>query len=352
MAFTASAIQVAQEKLESIFASPNTTKTEFLQPAETARALLMRQTSNTTPLKRGDKIYGTEVWFYSPAAAVIDVGDAPSDCDVPTGTVGQTQKVTFNDEILTRAGARAQSNRSTNLMDFADEIAQQTAHMMAVMRKDLNRNVIIPGIAAASQVNLDTLAPAGWDYATNSPRFTVPDSAFTWTNINEFRIIAENNNFGDFFFVSGRLMNDDAWLATLNKMNEGERAAYLAYNQGSNFPYFDTRDLDQAMTRKTLFAIDSNSFIFWNNIRSSSTPTEVDTNVWIWTVADPILRWNDNGTLRPVMYEMEMKKTCASRDSLEFRSDTYDLYGRLIGGFEFAPTGPNNEKGVLQFSNE
>lgn len=352
MAFTASAIQVAQERLESIFASPNTTKTEFLQPAETARALLMRQTSNTTPLKRGDKIYGTEVWFYRPDAAILDSGDAPADCDVPTGTQGATAKVTFEDSILTRSVAQALSNRSTNLLEFAEEIAQQTAHMMALMRKDLNRNVIIPGISAASQVNLDTLCPAGWDYTTNSPRITCPDSAFSWQNLNEFRIVAENNNFGNFFFVSGRLFNDDAWVATLNRMNEGERQAFLAYNQGDLFPYFDTRDLDQAMTRKTAFAIDANSYVFWNNIRSSSTPTEVETDVWVWSVADPILRWNDNGTLRPVMYEMEMAKACASRDSLEFRSDTYDLYARLIGGFEFAPTGPNNEKGVLQFSNE
>ena len=47
-----------------------------------------------------------------------------------------------------------------------------------------------------------------------------------------------------------------------------------------------------------------------------------------------------------------MKETCAARDSHEHHQSTIKLYARLLGGFEFAPAGPNGETGVLEFGVE
>ena len=223
--------------------------------------------------------------------------------------------------------------------------------MMANLRADFNKTIVITEIAAASQANIDLQIDATWDYTTNTPRVTVPDTDFTWERFNEFQTVAMLNNFGDFFFVSGRLLSDDRWRSQLDKSNEGFRNAALAYADQEIF--FDLRDLDQKMTRKTVFAIDQNSYAFWNTVRNTTTPRmEVTSNgeKWVWVQPDPILQWNDNGTMKPVLYEFEMAKTCLGRDTQEFQQNTYSLYARLIGGFEFAPTGPNSEKGVLQFS--
>lgn len=347
--FGASEIQVAQLQLREMFATPTTAQTEMAQGAAVAaRALLTRQKARTVPRLVGNKCVGVEAWFMRPHAAVAT---APLDCEVPCGDEAESIKQAYNTTTLAASKAKVEDNRCDNHVMFQDELTLQMEHMMAIMRKTLNRSVVIPTISAASQSNLDTLLPAAWDDTTNAPRITVPEADFTFSNLNEFQIIAANNNFGNFFFLSGRLFNDDVWMANLNRMNEGERNAFLAWAQREI--YFDTRDLDQTMTRKTAFAIDENSYAFWNTVRSTSIPTEITSNngqTWTWVEADPILRWNDNGRLRPVEYEFEMQKTCIGRDAQEFRRNQYCLYGRLLGGFETAPVGPNAETGVLQFS--
>ena len=112
------------------------------------------------------------------------------------------------------------------------------------------------------------------------------------------------------------------------------------------------RDLDQTMTKRTAFAVDANSYAFWNYTIYSPVVMEIYDRHWVWAQPDPFLVWNDNGTLKPVIYEFEMKETCAARDAHEHHQSTVELYARLLGGFEFAPAGPNGETGVLEFGVE
>lgn len=349
--FGASALQEAQYKLAEMYATPGHSQTEDLQgTAETAKALLARQRSRAVERIVGNKCVGAELWFLRPNAADVAEGDAPDNCNVPDGAEAETVKVDIDTTVLARASAVVQDNRCDNHVMFSDEVAIQTAHLMARLRRQLNVSVVIPALTAAAQTNLDTFISGTWD--DTNPRIIVPTADFAWDNLNEFRIVAENNGFRDFFFMSGRLFNDDTWLAMLNKMNETERAAALAW--ANRQIYFDTRDLDQTMTKKTAFAIDSNSYAFWNTYRSTPTVTQIDSanEVYVWVVRDPVLTWNNGGTQMPVWHEMEMQKTCVERDAHEFRRFEYKLYGRTLGGFEIAPTGPNGETGVLEFGEE
>jgi hypothetical protein len=350
--FDASAMQVAQVKLEAMFADPHITHTEMQRgEAATARALLERQTATTAPILTSEKCVGADVWFFRPSAAdVLSQVSGLSGCAVPTSTEGESIKITLTTAVLAASSAKLKDNRCSNLIEFQDEFAQQQRHIMSENRRKLNRAKIITDIAAASQDNLDTFIDGTWD--DTLPRIIVPTADFAFSNLNEFRIVAKNNGFGDFFFLSGRLFNDDHWLAMLNKMNEGERNRALAW--ATREIYFDERDLDQTITKKTAFAIDANSYIFWNTFRSNFAPTLVDsTNQrFEWAVADPILTWMDNGKRKPVIHEFEMTKTCSARDAQGFAQYTYAMWGRILGGFEFAPEGPNGETGVLQFGEE
>jgi hypothetical protein len=352
--FTDSALQVAQVRLEEMFAAPNTAQTELKAgSASTARAMLARQRSRVIPRLTGNTVVGVEAWYIRPHAATNAATTAPADCDVPCGDEAETIKADYESTVLVRSKSKVLDNRSDNLLQFAEEIAAQQAHMMSQMRVAFNRDVVIAGVAAASQVNIDTQIDSTWDYTSNSPRITVPTADFTYERFNEFQTVAMLNNFDDFFMVSGRLLSDDRWRSQLNRMNEGFRDQALAYAQQEI--YFDLRDLDQKMTRKTLFAVNANSYAFWNTVRNTTTPRRVvtaDGEKWVWVQADPILSWNNNGVLSPVLYEFEMAVTCVGRDAQEFQQNQYCIYARLIGGFEFAPTGPNGEKGVLQFSTE
>jgi hypothetical protein len=352
--FSPSVILDAQVALDQMYATPNTAKTSLLAGrAETARAVLPRQTARTVDRLLGNKVVGVQAFFYRSGAADIEPDDFPDDCDVPVGVQGETFKKDYETSVLAMAGAQVGTNRSDNLIVDADELAESMADICARLRRQLNRNVLIQGFAANAQANLDALINPSWDDTTNTPRITVPDADFTWENLNEFRIVAKNNNFGNFMMLSGRLFNDNAWLAMLNRMNEGERAAYLAYAQREL--YFDEADLDDALGRKSAFAIDINSYLFWNTYRSGSTPAVITGNsqIFRWAIPDPSgLQWNNNGQLTPVIYEFEMQADCADRDVQQFHQAEINLSGRLLGGFEFVPEGPTGETGVLYFSNE
>lgn len=350
--FSPSVLLEAQIKLDQMFASPNVAMTELrIGSAETARAVLARQRSRTVPRLTGDKCIGVEAYFIRPHAENGQDFATPTTCATPCGDEAETVKGEYETVVLAEAQAKLQDNRCNNFMEFAEEMAVQQAHVMAQLRYEFNRFIVIPTIAAASQANLDTFMDATWDGTTNTPRIVVDEAEFTWENFNEFNIVAANNNFGDFFWVTGRLFNSNKWEAMLNEGNEGFRNQARAYAEQEIF--FDVRDLDQTMTRKTAFAIDQNSYAYWNTYRNTPTPTQVavaDGEKWVWIQADPILRWNNNGRLSPVFYEFEMAKTCSGRDSQKFLQNQYCIYARHLGGFEFVPTGPNGEKGALQFA--
>lgn len=353
--FTASVILEAQYRLDQMFAEPNTAMTEMLAgEAAAARALLPRQTAQTLERTTGGYTVGAEVWFLRPGATDLDSGDWPADndCDVPAGTEGETVKADIATSILAYSTGKTKTNRSDNLITAEEEMAKTMAHICARLRYQLNRDILISGLEAVAQANLDANINATWDYTTNTPRIVVPEADFSWENLNEFRIVAKNNNFSDFFFLSGRLFNDNVWLAGLNRGNEGFRNEALAWAERQIV--FDERDLDDVLGRKSALAIDVNSYAFWNMYRSSASPEVVEgTNyeIWKWAVPDPTgLVWNKNGVLTPVVYEFEMQVACTGRDAFDFHQASRTMAGRLIGGFETAPEGPNAETGVLLFA--
>ena len=350
--FDASDIQVAQARVDRMFADPNITYTEFQRgEAATARALLARQTASTVERLVAGICEGVDVYLVRPSAAdVLSQVSGLSGCAVPTATEDESEKITLTTSILAASSAKLKDNKCGNLVDFQEELALQIRHILSENRHKLNVGTVIPGLSAAAQTNLDTMIDPSWD--DTLPRIIVPTADFSYSNLNEFRQVAKKNGFGEFFFISGRLFNDDKWLAMLNNANEGERMRALAW--ANREIYFDERDLDATMTKKTAFAVDRNSYIFWNNFRSTPQVTLVDhaNQRYQWAVADPVLTWMDNGRAKPVVHEMEMLKTCTGRDSHGFPIYTYTLWGRILGGFEFAPPGPNDETGVLEFGDE
>lgn len=354
MAFTASQIQEAQLSLDKWLADPNTALTEWQRgEALSARAVLKRQTAQTLPRLVSNQCIGAEVWFYRPGAAAVAEEDWPAtnDCDVVAGAEGATVKKDLTTSILAYSSGRVLDHRCDNLLDFTQEFQRQVAQIMAENRRQINNNVVLATLDSATQANLDTMIPSTWDYTTDTPLIVAPPDDFSFENLNIFRRVAMRNGFGDYFFLSGELFNDNVWMAGLNRMNETFRNQALAWAQ--NDISFDERDLDVFMGQRTAFIIDRNSFAFWNQWQSPTVATLIDTanQVYVWSQPDPILTWMKNGREVPVVHEFEMVKTCVARDAQGgYRQFRYDISARIIGGFATAPLGPNLESGVLQFS--
>ena len=343
--FSTSVLQRLNVEFEEMFNEPNTARTEFIQPAAVAKALLENQTATADERLESDKCVGVKAWFIR--ASSIGAVSASTDCTIPGGNEAETVSKNFDSAPLAHAAGTAKDHRCNNEVNFIDESKIVLKKIVTDLDRQTNE-LAIARLAAASQVNLDTGIDPNWDDTTESPRILVPQADFTWENLGEFNALVANNNFGNHFWISGRNFYKDYWQATMRTFNDNERSNLKGYESVGGM-YFDLRDLDRLMTWKSSFAVDENSYLFWNTATGSSTPTMVDTNVWEWLVPSPVLTYNKNGRMVPVMYKIEMQKTCLTRTSLGDRQYSYKYYGRLVGGLEWAPTGPNGEKGVLQF---
>lgn len=342
--FSASTLLRANVRLATMFKSPNTAITEYNEPAMTARALLTNQTASVDPVLEGSKCVGVKAWFIRTSA--IGEVSAPADCTTPGGNEAETVGQNYDSEVIFHGAGTAKDERCNNEVEFVEESAAIMRRLIAAARKKLN-TLSIQRLAANAQVNLDPNLDQNWDPTTESPRILVPQADFTWDNLGEFEAVVANNKFGEHFYVSGRNFYHDWWKGNYERLNDDGKAAFAAYAD-QNF-FFDLRDMDTVVGNRSTFAVDRNSYVFWNQHSSPSTPTLKDDDTWVWVVPDPELSYVKNGRLVPLMYEIEMKKTCVGRTTLYYRQLSYKFYLRLIGGLRTAPVGPANEKGVLQF---
>jgi hypothetical protein len=342
--FSGSTLLRLNVKLEEMFAMPNTSMTEYNEPAMSARALLASQRANADDRLIGEDCVGVRAWFQRTSA--IGEVSASTDCTTPGGNESETVGTNYDSEILGHFAGTAKDSRCNNELSFIDESANVIRRLIAAQRKKLN-TTIISRLAAGAQENIDANIDATWDATTDAPAILVPSADFTWDSLGEFLAVAANNKFEETLMLSGRNFYNDWWKANFERLNADGPAGFAAYQASGIF--FDLRDLDTALGYKGTFAIDRNSYIFWNTMYSTPTPTQISETKWVWTVADPELSYVKNGVLTPVMYEIEMDKTCSARTTLGKLQFTYKFYLRLIGGFKLAPTGPNDETGVLLF---
>lgn len=344
--FTASVANRVNTKLMDMFKDPNVTNAEFKQPFDTARAFLENQTANVAPVLEGNQCVGAKVMYFK-GSNDLTVSKS-TNCTTPTGTELETSSKNYDTDVLVAAAGRVKDNDCSNEYDFIEKSAMLMKKMLNDIRVKLNRTTILSALSAVAQTNLDTDIPTSWDDTTNAPRIDVPEDQFTWDNLGEFEAVANNNNIYDYFMVSGRNFYLDAFNSQYLKLNDDGKSGSAAY--GDFNIYFDLKHLYSVLSRRSTFLVDKNSYVFWNQFQNGAVAVQVDSDRWVYTMADPVLKYMKNGSLVPVVYEVEYKKTCTSRNSLNQLIIAHDWYIRLIGGFEFAPAGVNSETGLLEFS--
>lgn len=345
MAFTASTMNRVNVRLNAMFAEPSTAQTEYNEPAEVLKWLLANQTATADPILQGDKCVGVKAWFVRTSG--ITTVATPSDCTTPTGNPAETLSKNFTTEVFTGSAGIANSLRCDNELDFIEESAAVLRRLITVARKKLNETVI-GRLAANGQSNIDLGIPDFWDGTSSPGKILVPATDFKWEMIGEFDATVKNNNFGQYAMVNGRSnFYQDAWVQSYLRSNADGPAGSLAYGDANMV--FDIRDMDVLIGQKQTLAIDLNSFIFWNTTFSPSTPTQMFDEKWMWTVADPEVNVRVGNQLAPLLYEVEMERTCTGRNANSQLVYQYKWYVRPVGGFGFVPQGPEGETGTLIF---
>jgi len=345
--FSASVANRVNIALNQMFVDPITQK-EFNLPFDTTRALLGAQKARSTEVLEGSKCVGVKAYFIK-AANALNVS-VSSDCTVPAGTELESSSKNFTSGVLAATSVQIDDDLCDNELTFVELSAAGIRKSLNDLRQYLNNTVIIPALTAGAQANLDSGIHSDWDATTNSPRIDVPESFFGWEYLGEFKAVAENNNFGsDFLFLSGRNFYQDFFNKNYNVTDTRVDGAAAPFNDHNMF--FDIRHLDATLSRKSTFAIDTGSYIFWNTVINTPTPMQIQERRWVYTIQDPTLVYMRNGVATPVQYEVEYEKACISRESaLNYLEYKHTYHIKLLGGFQLAPTGVNSETGILEFS--
>jgi len=352
MAFTASVMNRLKVRLDSMFADPRLVNSHLIQPAMTARALLMNQTASADPILKGGKCVGVTAYFLD-TSQTAEVA-ASTDCTTPGGSEASTDSKDFTTSQIANSAITAKDNRCDNEVTFVEEMSAVTMRVITDLRRQLNEYALAVLDAASSALIDTTGLPSTWDPTTSTPIVTLPASEATWENLGYFSLIAELNNVGPHITISGATSFwGEWWKSNYRQFNDNERGIFRAF-QDQGF-YFDARQMDQILGTPSTFVVGVNSYVFWNATTSTPTPTEVSVGAngkkFIFTLPDPELMYNDNGTLTPVVYEMEIEESCSARNSATGQlQKTYKVYGRLAGGLGTAPLGPNNESGIIQLN--
>jgi hypothetical protein len=335
--------------LSNMFANPSGVNSHLNQPAVMANALLQNQTATAAPILEGGKCVGVKA-YYIDSSSIGDVS-TPTDCTTPGGNQVGTLSVNYDSAVIADAAGNALDSRCDNEVDFIQESASVITALMANLRKQFNA-VVINATDAASMVNISTALPDTWN--ANNAIIEVPKNEMTWDNLGYLKLTADLNNLSNPIWISGAgNFWGEWWKSNYQRLNNNEAGIFAAFAD-QNF-YFDSRQLDQTIGSAATFAVDQNSYIFWNTVKHTAVPTEYSVGSngkkWVWTIADPLLTYRVGNSIVPVQYEIEVEESCDSRDTLSFLVKKYKYYARIIGGFKFAPVGAvNSETGVLQFN--
>jgi hypothetical protein len=352
MAFTASAISRVIVGLGDMFPDPNANGAGLMQKAVAANFLLQNQRARVDEILTGGQCTGVKAWYFRSPGTTEGV-DAPTTCATPTGAGGETLSVNFDTAHIAGDARHTIDPRcDQDINFFALETRRIVSDLLDSVRAQTNE-YILTAAAAAAQPNLSSFLPTDWDDTSDTPRVLVPDEDFVWENIWQFRQMLAQNYIGpDALMLDSGNFYGDTWLQNYLRANNlgAGSLAFQEFNMA-----FDLMQMAGILGRPSTLAVDRNSYVFWNSTWSSFTPTHNDSSTfpkWTWVVADPILKYWKNGSLVPVLYEVEMVKTCNDRidqtTQLQYR---YDYYARLIGGFEFVPAGVNGETGVMEHFN-
>lgn len=347
--FTPSASRKLLQEVTQRFTRPTMIEAEFSHPVMTAKLLLERNTASWEPrIMNGNICQGVDIWFLqSGADTVTSSGTAPGalTCTSPAGIEAQTNNVSYNNNIAIEATVTINDKKCDNELQFIDESRKQIQKAITDIHRRLNAEFAIPLLTNNVQPN-QYAGAANYSLLSQGTgnRLKLDPALWNFESLQAMKLLANNNDIYEYFVLDSSNLWLDRALAEIRNQN---RAGQTGQDELASFNQFDihwdTRDMETALTRRSTFIVNPNVIGFWNVTWSSpfNSPTMEDSsqNLWTYTMPDPILRWNDNGTLRPVMYEVEYSYECLNRSSVGQRQYAHKYFIRLYGGLVIAPPG-------------
>ena len=353
--FSASVADRVKLKLEDMFKRPGPVESEFFHPVMTAKLMLNRQTVEVNKVLEDGQCIGVKAYYLQDLqTSIVHSGTTPragqdADCVIPSGVELQSNGTDYDNNLYIEASRLVKANKCNNLVQFVDESAKAIEKAMLDIRKELNTRCINL-LAANPQANQYANA-ASYLVVSAGNRYKIDPSNWDFEMLAELKLLAENNDIYNPIILNGRNLWTDKYLAEHRMNNDNQRDQNSIFNDWDI--HWDTRNIDSTTSRLSTFIYSPNVTCFWNTVFSpSATPTLVDpsNNRWVYFMNDPELTYNDNGTLRPVQYEVEYQRVCNGRTTHSQLTFDHTWFIRLYGGLALAPSA-SNRTGIMEIEN-
>ena len=371
---TASALNRIQAKLADVFlagATPDLDHDPNLNRVSTFAALAENTGARMNPITQGGTCVGMDVYHIDGAFTPDDTeltDFAGEDCDLTAANYPESVETSYDHNLFAQETIAISDADCDNLfnnpsMDGAGRIAEIQAiklgNAIMSLRTKLNAAGIAFLAANATGVNRDLSLPSYITFDGVTDEFQVDLEGFfqrpeSFTDIDA---IIYNNDIPRYFVISGRRnfwngIND----ARFWQLNDNQRSLRRWNAQMANGPiFFDINALDATLTGANTFAIYPGAYALWNVGLYSNTPRVADParTLFASTIPHPAgLMINENGMLRPVLYNLKYQYTCTGTDSLGRNIFEHVWQIQFLGGLAAAPAASDAHTGILHFTDQ
>jgi hypothetical protein len=211
-----------------------------------------------------------------------------------------------------------------------------------VTNLDIKMNrYVINQIAAKAQANL-TPNPIGTVVGT---RTEIPASLWTSDLLVQLETEAMYNGLDNYVIFDSMNFLYQKNNAQYRSLNDNERNQQAQFNAWDNRLVFDNpRDIFDMTTRQSSFFVDLDMLAFINRTSYTSAVPE------IWDERLGIYHFYVISPRTGIRYDFDYQKECVNRNDLTNPYSLHKLYGRFVGGLEFAPVQCDNGTGILEYA--
>ena len=348
--FTASQLPVIQVMMQEIFSNGGAVDIEVTKPIESAKCMLERQRVNVLDIMEGNPDQKCQdvkvIWLKDCGDTVTSSGASVTDptCVIGTGEELDSDSLTLSPNIHIAAKISVLDGECSDQFTFNQKVARLLLKAKNDIETRINNEFIIPFLVANAQVNQFT-GTYGTIVGTTTE---FPAAQFTANLLGHWQLTTIMNRINQFFILNGT----NFWESRYNSdFERAENCCEPNIDKYRNFDMcFDPFNIDVTTGRASSFLIDPTMYAFWGRNEYSEAPqSRMDANNTV-TFKEPsqTLSYWDNGTLKPLMYDIRYQRECVvvpGNPRPQYRHNWEIIFE---GGLALAPQGCNGETNILE----
>lgn len=356
---TAAALLKAQSRIAEAYAGDTPSKYPFNEPAMSAAALLMENSSFTQSAFTEDGNYrGKEINWIQAGSTTITNNTTPDSatqtCDL-SSTVGATSAAKlYSNNMLISAEVEVTDDTYGSVLNTEDLIDNRFMKAMRDIRNALNTKVVNFLDSNKTPINNDSNLPDAITFNGTSDIYEVDTTAIDLQSpdgLTDLDALAMNNDMAEWFYLTGRHnFYNNIVDAQYRQLNDNQRHLARFFDPAYNI-YTDPRSLDATLTGKNTFVVGNGTYALWDYIHpgKSTVPVQVSADKWEYMITDPVLMINENGVLRPLRYNVYYTRECTSvNKNVGNRTFLHKWEISLLGGLHEAPASEDTHTGILR----